>query len=76
MRTTKYKLRVSFFSGLALLLAFAYSGIAPSQTSVAAGGEVRVLSAVGMRQVMLDLEPKFERATGHRLKLSIASSGP
>jgi ABC-type molybdate transport system substrate-binding protein len=26
--------------------------------------EVRVLSAVGMRQVMRDLGPKFERATG------------
>jgi hypothetical protein len=28
---------------------------------------VRVLSAVGMRQVLLELGPRFERATGHTL---------
>ena len=37
--------------------------------------EVRVLSAVGMRQVMSDLGPKFERATGHRLNISYDSGG-
>lgn len=37
--------------------------------------EVRVLSAVGMRQVMLDLAPKFERATGHKLTISFDSAG-
>ena len=36
---------------------------------------MRVLSAVGMRQVMLDLGPKYERATGHRLKVSFDSGG-
>ena len=30
----------------------------------ARAGELKVLSAIGMRQVMLDLGPKFERATG------------
>jgi molybdate transport system substrate-binding protein len=41
--------------------------------SLATNAEVRVLSAVGMRQVMLDLGPKFERATGHRLNVSFDS---
>lgn len=41
----------------------------------AQAAEVKVLSAVGMRQVMLDLGPKFERATGHTLAISFASSG-
>ena len=40
-----------------------------------ADAEVRVLSAVGMRQVMLDLAPKFERATGHKLTISFDSAG-
>jgi molybdate transport system substrate-binding protein len=37
--------------------------------------EVKVLSAVGMRQVMLDLGPKFERATGHTLAITFDSTG-
>ena len=37
--------------------------------------EVKVLSAVGMRQVMLDLGPKFERATGHILAITFDSTG-
>ena len=44
-------------------------------STFAAGAEVRVLSAVGMRQVLIDLGPKFERATGHRLKVSFDSGG-
>ena len=34
---------------------------------------LRVLSAVGMRQVMLDLAPKFESATGRKLTISFDS---
>lgn len=37
--------------------------------------EVEVLSAIGMRQVMLDVGPKFERATGHILKVTFDSTG-
>lgn len=37
--------------------------------------EVTVLSAVGMRQVLLVLGPQFERATGHTLAISFESSG-
>jgi molybdate transport system substrate-binding protein len=41
----------------------------------AEGGEVKVLSAVGMRQVMRDVGPMFERATGHTLAIYYESSG-
>jgi molybdate transport system substrate-binding protein len=37
--------------------------------------EIRVLSAVGMRQVMSDLGPKFERATGHGLAIDFYATG-
>jgi molybdate transport system substrate-binding protein len=46
---------------------------ADSKDTLAAGAEVRVLSAVGMRQVILDIRPKFERVTGHRLTISFDS---
>jgi len=39
------------------------------------GAEVKVVSAIGMRQVMLDLGPKFERATGHTLAITFDSTG-
>lgn len=42
---------------------------------VPAISEVSVLSAVGMRQVMLELAPQFERASGHRVVLTFESSG-
>jgi molybdate transport system substrate-binding protein len=43
--------------------------------AVPAVSELRVLSAVGMRQVMVELESKFERATGHSLSITYESSG-
>lgn len=48
---------------------------APPPRAPPPGAEVRVLSAVGMRQVMRHLEPKFERTTGHSLQLSFDSGG-
>lgn len=74
MRRTQWTLHISLFIGLAALFLFA-DFAAPRRDSFAAGAEVRVQSAVGMRQVMLDLGPKFERATGHRLKVSFDSGG-
>lgn len=74
MRRTRCTLHISLFIGLAVLFTFANFAI-PLGNTLAAGAEVRVLSAVGMRQVMLDLGPKFERATGHRLKVSFDSGG-
>jgi molybdate transport system substrate-binding protein len=41
----------------------------------AQAGEVKVLSAIGMRQVMLELGPGFERATGHTLAIAFDSTG-
>ena len=46
---------------------------AQNRGALATDVEVRVLSAVGMRQVISDLGPKFERATGYRLKVSFDS---
>jgi molybdate transport system substrate-binding protein len=43
--------------------------------AVPAVSELNVLSAVGMRQVMVELESKFERATGHSLSITYESSG-
>ena len=74
MRRTQFTLCLSLFSGLAVLFPLAdFAG--PRRHTFAAGAEVRVLSAAGMRQVLLDLGPKFERATGHRLKVSFDSGG-
>jgi molybdate transport system substrate-binding protein len=42
---------------------------------VAEAAELQVLSAIGMRQVMEDLEPKFERASGHQLAITFAAGG-
>ncbi len=41
----------------------------------AQAAEVKVLCAVGMQDVMQDLGPKFERATGHKLTISFATGG-
>ena len=38
----------------------------------AAAAALKVLSAIGMRLVMEDLEPKFERASGHQLAITFA----
>ena len=74
MQRTQFTLCISLFIGLAVLFPLADFAV-PRRHTFATGAEVRVLSAVGMRQVMLDLGPKFERATGHRLKLSFDSGG-
>jgi molybdate transport system substrate-binding protein len=41
----------------------------------AEAAEIKVLSAVPMQQVMEDVAPKFERATGHTLALTFATLG-
>jgi len=47
-----------------------------SVVGIAAGAaEIKVLSAVPMRQVMEDVAPKFERATGHKLSLTFDTLG-
>lgn len=47
----------------------------PSRPTSARSDTVRVLSAVGMRQVLLALEPEFERATGYELVILFDSGG-
>ena len=43
---------------------------------IAAGAaEIKVLSAVPMQQVIEDVGPRFERATGHKLALTFAALG-
>ncbi|MDQ3668179.1 MAG: substrate-binding domain-containing protein [Acidobacteriota bacterium] len=89
MQRNRRVLLILLFIGLAVLpqsrvagqayeptYATAFADLAPqNRDTLAAGAEVRVLSAVGMRQVILDLGPKFERATGHRLTVSFDSGG-
>src|SRR5713101_5282538 len=41
----------------------------------AEAAEIKVLSAFGMQSVLEDLEPKFERAIGHKLALTFATGG-
>ena len=42
----------------------------------ASAAELKVLSAVGVQEVMENLGPKFERATGHQLAITFASLSP
>lgn len=74
MRITRRTLYILLFVSSAVLFPTA-DFAAMHRDTFAAGVELRVLSANGMRQVMLDLAPKFERATGHRLNISIDSGG-
>src|SRR5437764_10400800 len=37
--------------------------------------DVKVLAAIGMRQVMFELGPAFERATGRRVVMTFDSTG-
>jgi molybdate transport system substrate-binding protein len=41
----------------------------------ARAADVRLLGAVGVRQIMLELGPEFERATGHKLVSAFDSTG-
>ena len=41
----------------------------------AEAAEIKVLSTLAMQSVMEDLGPKFERATGHKLAITFATSG-
>src|SRR5512132_3396697 len=45
-----------------------------AQITLADAAEIKVLSAAGMRPVMEDLGPKFERATGHKLVIAFAAA--
>jgi molybdate transport system substrate-binding protein len=49
--------------------------MASAATQPPHGVHLRVLSAVGMRQVLIALEPQFEQATGHQLTIEFDSTG-
>jgi len=48
---------------------------AGTNAATAEAAELKVLSTIAMRQVMEDLGPKFERATGHKLAITFATLG-
>jgi ABC-type molybdate transport system substrate-binding protein len=43
------------------------------QPRMSDAAEIKVLSALGIKAVIDDLVPKFERASGHRLAVTFAS---
>jgi molybdate transport system substrate-binding protein len=45
------------------------------QPAVAGAAEINVFCAFGMREVLEDLGPKFERSSGHRLVMAFANLG-
>ena len=45
------------------------------QAGIAGDAEIRILSAVGMKAVLEDLGPKFERASGHTLVIEFGNLG-
>ena len=44
--------------------------------NVAHAAEIKMLCAIAMQQLLEDLGPKFERASGHRIAVTIATLGP
>lgn len=56
--------------GAALAAAFLLS-----QAGIADAAEIKILSAVGMKVVLEDLGPKFERASGHTLTIEFGNLG-
>ena len=46
-----------------------------SPTGGAVAAEIKVLSTLGMKEVLDELGPRFERATGHKLAITFDSSG-
>jgi molybdate transport system substrate-binding protein len=58
----------------AMLAAFFTAAFALAPDS-AHSAEIRILSANGLREVMQDLGPKFERVTGHKLAITFATVG-
>lgn len=55
-------------AGLAALVCFAQAGIADA-------AEIKVLSALGVKEIVDDLGPKFERASGHKLAIQYGTLG-
>lgn len=46
-----------------------------SQASIVNAAEIKVMSCDGLRELMEDLGPKFERMSGHKLAITFATGG-
>src|ERR1039458_5822331 len=46
-----------------------------SQAGVVNAAEIKALMATGLREIMEDLGPKFERLSGHELAITFSSAG-
>jgi len=46
-----------------------------AHTTAAVAADVQVLSTFGMKEVLNEITPEFERATGHKLVVQYGSSG-
>jgi molybdate transport system substrate-binding protein len=62
---TSIKIVVTGFATLVLL----------AHAVIASAAEIKVLSAIGVKEVMDDLGPKFERASGHTLAITFGTLG-
>jgi molybdate transport system substrate-binding protein len=59
----------------ALAVAFGCSGIALLGSTQTNAAEVKLLAALGFQQVLEDLGPKFQKASGHTLQISYGTMG-
>jgi hypothetical protein len=66
-------IRTAFMARMASVFSIAISLLLA--TRVAYSAEIKVLSAVGMKEVMEDLGPKFARASGHTLTIGFGNLG-
>ena len=57
------------------LIAFAVALLIATSTNANAA-DIKLLCAIAMQQLVENLGPKFERATGHKLAITIATLGP
>ena len=46
-----------------------------AQTGIAGAAEIKLLNALGFKEVINDLGPKFERASGHKLEIKFGTLG-
>src|SRR5450759_4034377 len=46
-----------------------------SQAGAVNAAEIKVMSSIGLQEVMENLGPKFERVSGHKLAITFATEG-
>ena len=60
---------------LKIVAAAAAAVMGLTQAGIANAAEIKVLAALGMKDVLDDLGPKFERASGHKLTIKLGTLG-